>query len=142
MESPQAEVRALLDRWSAAARSKDIDRLMALYAPDIVYFDVVPPLQFTGAAAVRGNFVRWFAAYQGAIGQEMRDVQMMASGDLAVAHLLIRASGTLTNGRAVSYWVRATVCCQRSDDRWVIRHEHVSLPMDLASGRAALDLVP
>jgi uncharacterized protein (TIGR02246 family) len=142
MDSTQAEVRALLDRWSEAARSKDIDRLMALYAPDIVYFDVVPPLHFTGSAAVQGNFLRWFDAYQGAIGQEIRDVQIVASGDLAVAHMLIGASGTLKNGREVSYWVRATICCQRADDRWVIRHEHVSLPMDMASGRAALDLTP
>jgi hypothetical protein len=33
MASPQTEVSAL----------KDIDRLMSLYSPDIVYFDVVPP---------------------------------------------------------------------------------------------------
>jgi uncharacterized protein (TIGR02246 family) len=142
MDSTQSEVRALVDSWSEAARSKDIERLMALYAPDIVYFDVVAPLHFTGSAAVRENFLRWFAAYQGAIGQEIRDVQIAASGDLAVAHMLIRASGTLQNGRTVGYWVRATICCQRSADRWMITHEHVSLPMDMASGRAAMDLAP
>jgi hypothetical protein len=42
MATTQSEVRALLDSWSEAIRTKDIDRLMALYAPDIVYFDVVP----------------------------------------------------------------------------------------------------
>jgi hypothetical protein len=31
--SIQSEVRALLDKWSESARRKDIDRLMALYAP-------------------------------------------------------------------------------------------------------------
>jgi uncharacterized protein (TIGR02246 family) len=142
MDSTQAEVRALLDRWSEAARSKDIGRLMALYAPDIVYFDVVPPLHYTGSAALRQNFLRWFDAYQGSIGQEIRDVQIAASGDLAVAHLLIGASGTLKNGREVGYWVRATICCQRSGDRWVIRHEHVSLPVDFETGHAAMDLTP
>lgn len=142
MTSTQPEVSSLLDSWSEAIRTKDIDRLMSLYAPDIVYFDVVPPLRYTGSAAVRRNFLRWFDAWQSAIGQETRDVHIVASGDIAVAHMLIRASGTLKNGREVGYWVRATVCCQRSEDRWVIRHEHVSLPVDMASGSAAMDLVP
>ena len=56
MASIQSEVRALLESWSEAARIKDIDRLMSLYSPDIVYFDVVH--QYTGSAAVRGNFLR------------------------------------------------------------------------------------
>ena len=142
MTSTQSEVRALLDRWSEAIRLKDIDRLMALYSPDIVYFDVVPPLQYSGSAALRRNFLRWFDAWESAIGGEIRDVHILASGDLAVAHLLHRTSGTLKTGREVGYWVRATVCCQRSNDRWVITHEHISLPVDVASGRIAMDLVP
>jgi uncharacterized protein (TIGR02246 family) len=142
MASTQPEVRALLDRWSEAARTKDIERLMALYAPDIVYFDVVPPLHYTGSAAVRGNFLRWFDSWESAIGQDIRDLKILANGDIAVALMLIRASGTLKSGSEVGYWVRATVCCQRSDHRWLITHEHVSLPIDVASGNAVMDLVP
>ena len=106
MASPQSEVRALLESWSGAARMKDIDRLMSLYSPDIVYFDVVPPLQYTGYAAVRGNFLRWFDGFTGSIGMEIRDLNILASGDIAVAHMLIRASGTLKARREVGYWVR------------------------------------
>jgi ketosteroid isomerase-like protein len=142
MASTHPEVRALLDSWSGAIRSKDIDRLMALYAPDSVYFDLVPPLQYTGSAAIRRNFLRWFDSWQSAIGQDIRDLHILASGDVAVAHMLIRASGTLKNGREVGYWVRATVCCQRSNQGWVITHEHISLPIDVGSGRVAMDLVP
>ena len=141
MASTQSEVRALLDSWSEAIRIKDIDQLMPLYAPDIVYFDVVPPLQYTGSAAVRRNFLRWFDAWKSSIGVEIRDLHILASGEIAVAHMLHRTSGTLENGREVGYWVRATVCCQRADHRWVITHEHISLPVDVASGSAAMDLV-
>jgi uncharacterized protein (TIGR02246 family) len=142
MTSPDSEVQALFARKSEAIRTKDIDRLMALYAPDIVYFDVVPPLQYTGAAAVRRNFLRWFDAWASAIGVDIRDVQIGASADVAVAFMLHHTSGTLKSGREVGYWVRATVSCQRSDHRWVIAHEHVSLPVDVASGMAVVDLVP
>src|SRR5215217_4651902 len=84
MTSTESEVRALLDRWSEAIRAKDIERLMALYAPDIVYFDLVPPLHYTGSAALRRNFLRWFDAWQSEIGQEIRDLTVAASGEIAV----------------------------------------------------------
>lgn len=142
MASTQTELQALLDSRVEACRAKDIDRLMSLYSPDIVYFDLVPPLQYTGSAAVRGNFLRMFDGFKSSIGQEIRGLHILASGDIAVAYMLIRASGTLKNGQEVGYWVRATVCCQRSDHRWLITHEHISLPVDFESGRAAMDLVP
>ncbi len=142
MASTQSEVRALLDSRCEAIWIKDIDRLMAFYSPDIVYFDLVPPLQYTGSAALRGRFFNWFDGYKGPIGQEIRDLNILASGDNAVAYMLIRASGTLQNGREVAFWVRATTCCQRSDHGWLITHEHISLPADFESGSAAMDLVP
>jgi ketosteroid isomerase-like protein len=126
--SNQAEVRALFDSQSEAIRMKDLDRLMSLYSSDIVYFDVVPPLQYVGSAALRGRFSQWFDAYQGSIGMEIHNLTILASQDIAAAHSLIRASGTLQNGREVGYWVRATNCLRRSNDRWLITHEHVSLP--------------
>jgi ketosteroid isomerase-like protein len=66
----------------------------------------------------------------------------MANGDLAAAHMLIRASGTLKSGQEVDYWVRTTNCCQRSSQTWLITHEHVSLPVDMKSRSAVMDLVP
>ena len=142
MASTELEVRALLDSQSEAMRMKDIDRLMSLYSPDIVYFDVVPPLQYVGSAALRDRFSRWFDGYNGALRMEIRDLSISESGDLAVAYWLSRASGTLKNGREVGSWVRATNCCQRSNHGWLITHEHVSLPVDLKNGSAAMDLVP
>jgi ketosteroid isomerase-like protein len=86
--------------------------------------------------------VEWFDAFEDSIGQEIRDLNIVASGDVAVAFMLIRASGTLKDGRKVGYWVRATSCFQRSNHGWLITHEHVSLPVDPESGSAAMDLVP
>jgi ketosteroid isomerase-like protein len=142
MASSETEVGALFGRRSEAMGNKDIDRLMSLYSPDIVYFDLVPPLRYTGSDALRSRFSEWFDRWEGAIGQEISDLHVSASGDVAAAHMLIRASGTLKSGRAVGYWVRVTNCCRRSDHRWLITHEHVSLPVDIQSGSAVMDLVP
>lgn len=56
MDSTESEIRALLEGQSAAMRTKNIDRLMSLYSPDIVYFDTVPPLQYDRSVALRRRF--------------------------------------------------------------------------------------
>jgi ketosteroid isomerase-like protein len=142
MESAESEIRALLDSRSEAARARDIDRLMAHYAAEIVYFDVVPPLQYAGAEALRARFLQWFDGFQGAIVMASHTLNVSASADVAFAGMLTHTSGTLKNGHEVGHWVRVTVCCKRSNGRWLITHEHVSLPVDVRSRSAATDLVP
>jgi uncharacterized protein (TIGR02246 family) len=139
-----AEVRELLESRVEACRKKDIDRLMSLYAPDIVYFDVVPPLQFAGADAVRRNFVRWFNEYDGPIGLETEYLNVAVHGDVAFAHMLHLDSGTMRadGGAERSLWLRSTVCLRRTGGTWLITHEHISLPIDFASMRPVLDITP
>ena len=142
MATAQSQIAALLESQSQAILAKNVDRLMSLYSPDVVYFDVVPPLQYAGAAALRERFSQWFDGYNGAIDMQIQDVHVLGSEDFAVACRFSRVSGTLKNGYEVGSWVRVTSTCQRSDRGWVITHEHVSLPVDLMSGSAAKDLVP
>jgi ketosteroid isomerase-like protein len=142
MDSTHSEISALLDSQSDAMSTKDIDRLMALYSSDVVYFDTVPPLHFAGSAALRGRFLQWFDGWRGLFRVEIRDVHVLASGDIAVAYRFSRARGTLTNGQEAGSWVRATSCCQRSNHGWVITHEHVSWPVDVKSGSVVMDLIP
>ena len=142
MASTESEIRALLESQSAAMRARNIDGLMTLYSADIVYFDTVTPLRYAGSAALRKRFVEWFEGWKSSIDMEIRDLRVAASGDVAFAYWLSRATGTLQNGREVASWVRVTSCCQRSDHRWLIMHEHVSWPVDSKSGSAAKDLQP
>jgi ketosteroid isomerase-like protein len=142
MSSTESEVKALFDSRSEAMRVRDIDRLMAVYAPDVVYFDLVPPLRYAGAAALRDRFLDWFGRWTSGIGQEVRDVTISASGDVAAAFMLIRTSGTLKTGQEVGYWVRVTNGCRRLERGWLITHEHVSLPVDMKDKHAVMDLVP
>ncbi|GFJ82924.1 YybH family protein [Phytohabitans houttuyneae] len=80
MASAEDEVRDLFGRQAEAMRAKDIDRLMAMYAPDVVYFDVVPPLRFAGPAALRDRFTRWFDSWESALAIEVRDLRVVVRG--------------------------------------------------------------
>ncbi|HEX6274888.1 MAG TPA: nuclear transport factor 2 family protein [Polyangiaceae bacterium] len=142
MSSAESEVKALMERRSEAFRLKDVERVMSLFSSDVVYFDLVPPLRYAGAAALRERFVDWFRRWKSPIGQELRDVTVLASGDMAAAHMLIRTSGTLNDGRTVGYWVRTSDFCLRSKGKWLITHEHVSFPVDVRNGNAVMDLAP
>lgn len=65
----------------------------------------------------------------GPIGLETHELNISTSGDVAFAHMLHLDSGTRKNGPEGAVWVRSTVCCHRSDDGWLITHEHISLPV-------------
>jgi ketosteroid isomerase-like protein len=142
MNPEESEVKALMDRRSEAFRLKDVERAMALFSADVVYFDLVPPLRYSGAAALRERFDDWFRRWKSPIGQELRDLTVLARGDMAAAHMLIRTSGTLNDGRTVGYWVRTSDFCLRSNGKWLITHEHVSFPVDVRSGNAVMNLAP
>ena len=47
----KAEIRQWLDQWAEAFRAHDLDAIMSLYAPDVVAYDIVPPLQYVGKGA-------------------------------------------------------------------------------------------
>lgn len=63
--------------------------------------------------------------------------------DVAFAHSLNRLSGTLRNGtRTTGFWVRATMCFRKLHGAWLIAHDQVSVPLDLTTGAALMNLQP
>ncbi|WP_232668211.1 YybH family protein [Pseudonocardia sp. TRM90224] len=128
MTTTEAGVMELLEGRVDACRAKDLDRLMSYYSPGIVYFDVVPPLQFAGTDAVRRNFRRWFNEYEGPILLQTHELNIAAGDDVAFASMLHVDDGRRNNGIEGEVWIRSTVCCRRIDGKWLVTHEHVSIP--------------
>ena len=137
-----ARIRECIDALTQALRAKDINALMALYAPDIVTFDVRPPLQVRGVDGYKKNFEAWFASVQGPIDYEMRDLRITVGDDVAFCYGLGHVRGTRTTGERADYWVRVTSGFQRISGQWLISHEHVSAPIDMETMQAALDVQP
>jgi len=138
----EAEIRQCMDNWAKALRAKDINALMAYYAPDIVTFDLMPPLQCQGVDAYRKNFEMWFASVQGPIDYQIRDVRITTSEDVAFCHHLSRVKSTRTTGQHTDTWVRVTVGFQKINGQWLVTHEHVSVPFHMETMQAAFDLQP
>ncbi len=64
------------------------------------------------------------------------------SDDVAFCHFLYHITGTLTNRSEVDMWVRDTVCYRKLEGKWLVTHEHTSVPFDGESGKASLALKP
>ncbi len=138
----EADIRQRIDTVLDAVRAMDLEGVKPIYAPDIVSFDIVPPLQHEGAEAKWKNWEDVFAAYQPPLGYEVRDLTITVGDDVAFAHSLNRISGTLGNGVTADYWVRWTPCFQKIDGSWLIVHDQVSVPIDVQSRSALMDLQP
>jgi len=135
-------IRKRVEAWAEALRKGDIDAILSLYAPDIVSFDIVASLRYAGADNKRRAWEKALAGYDGPIGYEVHELEVMAQGDLAFVHSLNRVSGTLGSGHASVVWMRWTSCFRQIDGVWLIVHDHASVPADFEDGRALMDLTP
>ena len=138
----EANIRQRIDTCVEALRAMDLEGLMSLYAPDIVSFDLGPPLRHIGATAKEKNWADAFAIYQRPLGYEIRDLTVTVGDDVAFAYSLNRVSGTMKNGNRTDFWLRWTACLRKIDGNWLIAHDQVSVPVDPESGRALLNLEP
>ncbi len=138
----EAAIRAQIDALVEAIGLMDVERVASIYAPDIVSFDVQPPLQIVGAEAKSRNWADAFSAFQPPVDYETRDLSVSLDGDVGFAHSLNRLSGTLKNGQRGGFWVRVTSCWRRTEGGWLIAHDHASVPVDPKTGRPMLDLEP
>ncbi|HWT50134.1 MAG TPA: nuclear transport factor 2 family protein [Mycobacterium sp.] len=139
----EADIRQRIDKLAGAIRARDLEAVMSIYTTDVVSFDIEPPLQHVGAEAKRKNWERVFAVYEHPLGYEIRDLAITVGEDLAFAHTLNRLSGMLKSGTTTTgFWVRATTCFRKVNGHWFIAHDHVSVPLDLTTGGALLNLEP
>jgi len=136
------EIRQLVDAFAAAVRAKDVDAVMSNFAADVLTFDVIGPLQHVGTDAARKRTEEWFASFEGPIGYQIRDLTITAADDIAFCHSLNQVSGTKKDGAKLEMWWRATLGCRRIDGKWLITHQHNSVPFDGESGKASIDLAP
>jgi ketosteroid isomerase-like protein len=143
--SDEQQVRSVIGNRSRAIEERDADRLVGVYAPDVVVFDLAPPLRQPSAEVLDpGSHRAWFATFEPGMEYDARDLTVTVGGDVAVAHGLVRLAAT-PSGSAEGFvmWFRMTLCLGRAGETWLITHEHVSTPFYMdGSFRAAVDLQP
>ncbi|MBE1583112.1 YybH family protein [Nonomuraea angiospora] len=141
-EADEADIRQLIAKIVGGLQGKDLEALKRLYATDIVSFDIEQPLQHVGIEAKLKNWAPVFTFFE-RVTYEVRDLTLTVGEDVAFGHAFARLGGTLKNGTATSgMWVRVTHCLRKIEGTWLIVHDQVSVPLDIASGKGVVDLEP
>jgi len=139
-----SDIKAVQDAFSNAVKAKDIDGIMKYYVPDesLVVFDVVPPRQYVGAAAYRRDWQEFLDSIQGPVTFETTDYSVSADTNLAFARSIQRVAGKTKDGGDFDLTTRVTDVFKKIDGKWLVVHEHLSVPVDLASGTPDLASKP
>lgn len=136
----EAAIRALEDRFVSAFNTGDIDAMMKNYIPDnsLVVFDVVPPRQHLGADEYRKAWEQFFSHFKGIPKIAITDLSITVDGNVGFSHSIQHVTGTNTEGLSIDRTVRVTDGYRKIGGNWLIVLEHVSVPVDLKSGKADL----
>ena len=136
----EKEIHALLNDALSAFKAKDLDKMMSFYdhSASLVAYDVVPPVQYTGWDSYKKDFGDFFALFDGPISDEASDMAIVAEGNLGYSRMIEHVTGKQKNGQPMDMLVRVTDVYRKNKGKWLIIHEHVSVPVDLDSGKAVM----
>ena len=139
-----AQIKTLEDQFAAAFKAKDVDAIMKVYVADdtLFVFDLVPPRQYVGAAAYRKDWQELFAGFDGPVDFTISDLAIVADGKLAYSHSIQRVKGKDKKGQPIDFTVRVTDAYRKIGGHWLVAMEHVSVPVDIESGKPDMQSKP
>jgi ketosteroid isomerase-like protein len=131
---------AITDIEHKMIATTNTDDLMKYYDQNNVdVYDLAGPLQYSGNAAVRGDFDNVFANFAGAKG-DFVELVVVADGKLGMARSIQHFAWTDKAGKPQEVTVRVTDVFHKVDGQWKVIHTHISAPMDPKTGLTQTNL--
>jgi uncharacterized protein (TIGR02246 family) len=123
-------IRAVIEAWADAVRRHDLPGILAHHEPDIVMFDVPPPLQSRGLDEYRKTWDLFFRYHQPAQAFDIEELAITAGDDVAFAAAIMRCGSATVGGppEEGGFLFRLTIGLRNVDGDWRIAHEHHSVP--------------
>jgi ketosteroid isomerase-like protein len=136
----KSAIEALEARFAAAFNAKDVNAIMRVYepGPGLFVFDVTPPRQHVGWADYKADWEGVLKGTPGPIRFSISDLSVTVVGPVAYGHSIQRLRFTRANGSQAEFDVRVSDVYRKIRGRWLIVQEHVSVPVDLDTGKADL----
>jgi len=129
--SGDAEFKALIQEYYAAWSTANTDRPSKLYDKDadLVFFDVAP-LKYNGwdeykVGVQKGLFDNMISGTLSAND----DLKVNRRGSIVWTSVTGHLSAKMKDGKALETDIRHTAIWEKQGGKWVIVHEHVSVPM-------------
>jgi uncharacterized protein (TIGR02246 family) len=129
----KAAIQALEDTYNEGFNSKDVDKVMSVYAPgkQLFVFDVVPPREYKGWDAYKKDYEGLFSYFPGPMKNTISEQTIHVVGSLAYGHNIQTGEFTGKDGATVKIVARTTDIYRKINGKWLIVEEHNSVPVDL-----------
>jgi uncharacterized protein (TIGR02246 family) len=124
----EALIRALVTRWAQAVRSKDLNTVVAQHAPDLLMFDVPPPLQSKGIAAYRKTWDLFYAFSPDPPVFDIDEMNITAGAEVAFVVAVMRCVVIEPGREPYAMPFRLTIGLRKVGGQWTVTHEHHSIP--------------
>ena len=120
--SAENEVRVIVQNWAKAISEGDRAAILAHHSPDLLMFDF--PATVKGLTAYDKTWDFFFTDPIGPISFVPREMVVSASDDIAFVSCMVQCEGT--SGGHVDF--RLTTGLRKTGGKWLIVHEHQSVP--------------
>jgi uncharacterized protein (TIGR02246 family) len=124
----EGAIRDLVENWARAVRTKNLDGILSNHSPDMLMFDVPPPIQSKGIEAYRKTWDLFFSWSKASGVFDINEMNITAGNDVAFVTALMRCAGTEANGDKIELEFRLTIGLRKIDGQWIVMHEHHSIP--------------
>ena len=129
-DTEESRIRSLLEAWADAVRRHDFPAILAHHEPDMVMFDVPPPLQCKGIEAYKKTWDLFFRCHKPGAVFDIEELAVTAGRDVAFAVVIMRCGPDSSSNLADKdgFLFRLTVGLRKVEGDWRIAHEHHSVP--------------
>jgi len=124
----EQQIRALIERWSQAVRDENRAAIRADHDPNVLMFDVPPPIQSQGIEAYMSTWDLFFPCQDKPVKFNFTDVRITCGPDVAFATAIGHCAGTDSRGLHEQLTFRLTMGLRKLHGHWQITHEHHSVP--------------
>jgi len=124
----EAAIRELVEAWAAAVRKGDRRGILRYHSQDMLMFDVPPPLQSKGLGAYEKTWDLYFSWSRERGVFDITEMSVTAGSEVAFVTALMRCAGTEPSGVESELDFRLTIGLCKIEDRWIVTHEHHSIP--------------
>ena len=128
--SDEQAIKTLLEDWAAAVRRHDLPAILTHHDPEMIMFDLPPPLQCKGIAAYEETWGLLFQYHQPGTAFDIQEATVTAGSDVAFVVATMRCTEAGANGERQRLEFRLTVGLCKIGDQWTITHEHHSVPAE------------
>ncbi|HLN98418.1 MAG TPA: nuclear transport factor 2 family protein [Pyrinomonadaceae bacterium] len=124
----EAAIRELIVNWANAVRTKNVDAILANHSPEILMFDVPPPLQLKGIEAYKKSWDLFFSWAHDFGVFDIDEMTVTAGDDVAFVTAVMHCAGAEANQERIDLEFRLTLGLRKIRDQWIVMHEHHSIP--------------